>query len=307
MIKKKFLITGAGGFIGYNLLKFLTKKNINVTGLDNFLVKNSNFKNTTNKKIINCDILNKKKISNLIKKFDVIVHLAAIEDQKFLTKHPDKAFDINFNGTKNIVNNLSSNQLLVYFSTNIVYGNISKIPINESHETLPNEVYGISKLLSENYIKFTSQYKNYKYCIIRNFNTFGPYQGNNSYIPSLINSAIKKNKFEIWNANKIRDLQFIDDLCENLLNLINNQIKTKKNITLNAASGNVYSAKYIADIISKSLNTKYTIKNKNTPKIEKIKKLVNIFKFKKILKGKYKVSNFKASLLKTINFYNPKK
>lgn len=307
MFKKKCLITGAGGFIGYNLLKFLSSKNINVTGLDNFLVKNSNFQNTTNKKIINCDILDKKKLNSIIKDYDIIIHLAAIEDQKFLLKYPNKAFDINFNGTKNIVDNLSSNQLFVYFSTNIVYGNIKKTPLDETHQTLPNEVYGISKLISENYINFTSQYKNYKYCIVRNFNTFGPHQGNNSYIPSLINSALQKNKFEIWNANKIRDLQYIDDLCENLLNLIKNQIKTKKNIIVNAASGNSYSAKYIADIISKFLKVKYSIKNKDLKNVKKIKKLVNVNKFKKTIKGKYKVSNFKVSLLKTINFYKLKK
>ena len=91
------------------------------------------------------------------------------------------------------------------------------------------------------------------------------------------------------------------------MNLIKNQIKTKKNITINAASGNGYSAKYIADIISKSLKVKYSIKNKNLKNVKNIKKLVNVNKFKKTIKGKYKVSNFKVSLLKTIDFYKLKK
>ena len=38
------------------------------------------------------------KINSIIKDYDIIIHLAAIEDQKFLLKYPNKAFDINFNG-----------------------------------------------------------------------------------------------------------------------------------------------------------------------------------------------------------------
>ena len=39
--------------------------------------------------------LNKKKINSIVKKYDIIIHLAAIEDQKFLAKYPNKSFDIN--------------------------------------------------------------------------------------------------------------------------------------------------------------------------------------------------------------------
>ena len=38
----------------------------------------------------------------------------------------------------------------------------------------------------------------------------------------------------------------------------------------------------------------------------KIKKIVNVNKFKKIINNTYKVSNFEKSLLKTIDFYNQK-
>ena len=41
-MNKKILITGASGFIGYNIFHHLKKKNLNLAGLDNFKVKNSN-------------------------------------------------------------------------------------------------------------------------------------------------------------------------------------------------------------------------------------------------------------------------
>jgi UDP-glucose 4-epimerase len=303
LIKKNFLVTGAHGFIGYNVLSYFKKKKINIKGLDNFSTKNLNFKKKNSIKIINCDILDKKKIKNIIKNFDVIIHLAAIENPNFILKFPDLTFDVNFYGTKNIVDNLSSKQLFIFFSSNTVYGNNSKLPLSEKSITSPSEIYGISKLLSENYIEHLSKFKNFKYFIIRNFPTFGPYQTKKSYIPTLINSALIKNKFEIFDAKKYRDLQYVEDLCENLFQLILMKNKVKKNIILNAASGNAYSSLFIAQTLKKLINVNFTVKKNNSNKIKKLKRLADIKNFRKILKRKYKISTFNKSLLKTIDFY----
>ena len=84
----QILITGAAGFIGFNLSKYLLKKNIKVFGLDNInnyysrslkldrIKKLKKFKKFNFKKI---DITSEKKLSIFLKKkkIDVIIHLAA--------------------------------------------------------------------------------------------------------------------------------------------------------------------------------------------------------------------------------------
>jgi len=84
----QILITGAAGFIGFNLSKYLLKKNIKVFGIDNInsyyskslkldRIKELNkFKKFVFKKI---DIRNEKKLSIFFKKkkVDLIIHLAA--------------------------------------------------------------------------------------------------------------------------------------------------------------------------------------------------------------------------------------
>ena len=301
-MNKKILITGASGFIGYNIFHHLKKKNLNVAGLDNFKVKNSNIDYKTKKKIIYCDILNKKKLKKILKQYDIIIHLAAIEDQKYISKCPDKAFDVNFTGTKNIIDSLKKDQLIIFFSSNLVYCKNSRL-INEKSLTQPNEIYGISKLLSENYIKLKSKLEKFNFFIIRNFTTFGPYQTQKSYIPSLINLALKKKKIDIWNPKKYRDLQYVGDLCENIFQLISNLKKINKNLVLNAASGIAHSPLFIAKTLANLIDRKILI---TCPKIKNLRdsrKLVSILNFKKILKNKYKVSDFKKSLLKTLKFY----
>ena len=119
----------------------------------------------------------------------------------------------------------------------------------------------------------------------------------------MINSGLKNDNFEIWNPNKIRDLQYIDDLCNNINSLI--QISKKKNnIIINAASGNSYSPNHIAKIIGKEIKKNFVVKDNQKKNIKlNVKKIANIEKFKEILRGKYKVSNFKKSLQKTVKFY----
>ena len=76
-----------------------------------------------------------------------------------------------------------------------------------------------SLLFSESYIKSYSLNKNFKYKIIRNFNTFGPGQSANSLIPSLILEGRKKNIIEVWSPETIRDFQYIDMCSENIIHI----------------------------------------------------------------------------------------
>ena len=80
--KKKYLVTGGAGFIGSHLVEKLVKSGHKVIVIDNFKIgKRSNLKNVLKKiKVVNADIRNYKKISNLFKKVDNVYHLAALAD-----------------------------------------------------------------------------------------------------------------------------------------------------------------------------------------------------------------------------------
>jgi len=299
-LKKKYLITGAAGFIGFNLFNFLKKKKEEVIGLDNFIVKNSI--HNKKKKIININILNKSKLKKKLANADIIIHLAAIENQNFIKKFPRKSYEINFNGTKNIVDQLNSNQTLIFFSSNLVYSKELKYFLSEKSKIEPQGIYGKSKLNAEKYIINKANKKKFKYFIIRNFSTFGNYQGKNSYIPTLIHSAIKEKKIEVWNTYKLRDIQYIDDLCQNIYNLILNNDGNKKSHIINSASGKSYTSKKIAKFIAKKLFAKCILKKENTKSYKK-KTVVKIDKFKSLIKVKYKTTPINQSLSRTINFY----
>ena len=88
MIKKKIIITGGSGYIGSSLANFLSD-NCEVITLDKR--KKNNFLNNKIKHFT-CNIVNKKKIKNLLIKIkpDVLIHLAGQSTIDLVEKEKNK-------------------------------------------------------------------------------------------------------------------------------------------------------------------------------------------------------------------------
>ena len=101
------------------------------------------------------DVRSKSKVLKWIdgKKFDAIIHLAAIVPIKIVNNNQKKAYDVNYIGTKNIVDAVKKNKIkwLFFASTSHVYSS-SKKKIHEKSDIKPISYYGKTKLLAENYI-----------------------------------------------------------------------------------------------------------------------------------------------------------
>ena len=146
------IITGSGGLIGAESVKFFSKKFDRIVGIDNnarqyFFGKTASVKSNINflrRKIknykhIQIDIRNNNKIENIFKKYrdniKFILHSAAQPSHDWAAKEPFTDFSINALGTLNILESMrkySPNAKLAYLSTNKVYGDRpNSLPLTE--------------------------------------------------------------------------------------------------------------------------------------------------------------------------------
>ncbi len=150
-MSKKVFVTGGCGYIGTSLVPLLLSEGYEVTVYDILNAGGDgivhNFA-SPNFKFIKGDILDKDLLKKSIKGHDIVVHLAAIVGLAACNRNPDLTYEINHQGTKNIIECLDGTQFLIYGSTGSNYGAVKgvcteKTPLN------PLSVYGKSKTLGE--------------------------------------------------------------------------------------------------------------------------------------------------------------
>ena len=190
---KTILVTGAGGFIGSNLVRaLLSDKKYELILTDKNGPRNdlSEIYDTHNQRITfyDLDIMNRESAFNIFKnqKIDTCVHLAALVNVEESIKDPDMTLDVNVKGTINILDACSHNHIdnFVFASSAAVYGHPTSIPITEEHQLKPISPYGISKLLAEKHVSSYMNSKKIRNTIsLRIFNAYGEGQfGNVSVI-----------------------------------------------------------------------------------------------------------------------------
>jgi len=152
----KYIVTGAAGFIGSNLVDRLINDGHYVLGIDNLSTGRIKFLNRclTSKQFTfhEGDITNKEFLISCFKGWDFVYHLAANADVRFGLNHPFKDIEQNIIGTFNVLEAMRANNIfkIGFASTGSVYGESSQIPTFENAPfPIQTSLYGSSKLSGE--------------------------------------------------------------------------------------------------------------------------------------------------------------
>ena len=196
---KKIFITGAGGYIGSNLAKFLSKKNIETVCL------------TTKKKYVlkNSKWLVGKLNGNYQKEFkdvDLIVHCAAAGVYK--KENHKKIYKVNYYDSleffKKAFKAGCKNWIII--GTSGEYGFVKNKPMSVKKTKLkPVNVYGKSKVLFFKMLKNLKISKKCKILYLRVFNVYGTREPKSRLYSGLL-TAVKKNlNYKMTSGEEIRD------------------------------------------------------------------------------------------------------
>lgn len=262
------LVTGGAGFIGRWVVKRLAEDNHRIWILDN--LSNSSINNLkdlqliyNNITFITGNITDTHLLQSLFtNKFNICYHLAASINVQDSIDDPKNTFENDVIGTFNVLEQCKLNKTkFVYMSTCMVYSKASsKEGISESHPTSPASPYAAAKLAGEQLA--LSYYYAYglPVTILRPFNTYGPYQKQNSeggVISIFINKKLMKEPLTIYgDGSQTRDFLYVTD-CADFVVEAGYSEKTEGKV-INAGSGSDISITELAKLIDdKTENIKY--------------------------------------------------
>jgi nucleoside-diphosphate-sugar epimerase len=151
----KILITGGAGYLGSVITRRLLS-NHKVTVLDNLLYKQTSLIDVCGNKnfeFIYGDVRNRKLLLEQVSVNDVIIPLAAIVGFPACENEKTLATEINYNHVKDVVDNISPTQMILYPNTNSGYGSRTDGEVTEKDGLTPVSHYGVTKCDSESYVK----------------------------------------------------------------------------------------------------------------------------------------------------------
>ncbi|PIP13772.1 MAG: NAD-dependent dehydratase [bacterium (Candidatus Stahlbacteria) CG23_combo_of_CG06-09_8_20_14_all_34_7] len=309
MVKKRILVTGCAGFIGFNLCEELLQDNsLKVIGLDNFYTGREE----------NVALLQKKKNFNFILhdivhpieiKADEIYHLASPASPVFYQKNPIKTLKTNFIGSMNILGMARKCKAKVLLSsTSEVYGDPLVHPQKENYWGNVNSIgiracYDEGKRIAETLMFEYHRNHKIKIKVCRIFNTYGPFMMKNDgrVISNFINQALESKSLTIFgDGTQTRSFCYVSDMVNGIQKMMNSADSFTG--PLNLGSDDERTIGEIAELIIKLTKSKSKIVFKKLPMDDPCKRKPDLTLAKKNLNFKA-VVGFEEGLKQTISYF----
>jgi UDP-N-acetylglucosamine 4-epimerase len=266
--KTSFLVTGGAGFIGSNIVQFLSgssAKKIRV--LDD--LSTGNFENIRklseeNKiEFVKGDIRNAETCREACKGIDVVLHHAALGSVQRSILDPATTSDVNISGFLNMLVAAKENKVgrFIYASSSSVYGDDQHMPKREEKAGNLLSPYAVTKKSNEDYAKVFSALYDLSCIGLRYFNVFGPYQSvNGAYaavIPLFIEAMTSGKPAKIFgDGENTRDFTYVDNVILANILAAKTELPDKISPVINIAFGGTTSLNTLHKLLSEFTGNK---------------------------------------------------
>jgi UDP-N-acetylglucosamine 4-epimerase len=261
-----WLITGAAGFIGSNLLEALLKLDQRVVGLDNFstgyqhnlddvksLVSTAQWERF---RFIEGDIRNLQDCIKACDGVDYVLHEAALGSVPRSIVDPIATNEVNVSGFLNMLVASRDKKVkrMIYAASSSTYGDHPDLPKIEERIGKPLSPYAVTKLVNELYAEVFAKTYGVGLIGLRYFNVFGPRQNPNgayaAVIPTWITKILANKEIHInGDGETSRDFCFINNAIQANLLAAMNQNPRAVNQVFNVAVGESNTLKKLFELL----------------------------------------------------------
>lgn len=252
MGKKKVLVTGVAGFIGFHLMRKLLSLGYDVIGIDNlndyydvqlkldrlrflgvdvdaiYYGKECSVSSNPDSCFVKIELSDKTALTQLFEKhgIQIVCNLAAQAGVRYSLENPDVYVTSNLVGFVNILEccrhfNVEN---LVYASTSSVYGLNKDMPFNESDSAEhPITLYAATKKSNEMMAHSYSHLFGIPTTGLRFFTVYGPWGRPDMAIFLFTKAILEQRPIKVFNYGKmIRDFTYVDDIVAGVVKCLEN-------------------------------------------------------------------------------------
>ena len=229
------LVTGAGGFIGHHLVKYLVKRGYVVRGVD---IKAPEYERTDADEFVIADLRKPSECIKATKNIDEVYHLAA--DMGGIGYISSSHAGIAINNTLINAHTLHAARKngvkrFLFSSSACVYPQYLQkkpdvVPLREedAFPAEPEEGYGLEKLYMEKLCQYFTEDWGFATRVVRFHNVYGPlgtYDGGREKAPAAICRKVSvladHSEIEVWGDGKqTRSFMYIDDCVEGIYRIM---------------------------------------------------------------------------------------
>ena len=211
-MQNNILITGSSGFVGANLIPYLSKENYTITGITR----------KPKEKEISYKELNK----NIWNTSKAVIHLAGKAHDLKKVASDKEYYDVNRDLTIELFKQFleSECQIFIYVSSVKASRDCIDMVLTEEHEPKPITIYGKSKLAAEKYILSKEIPINKKVYILRPCMIHGPFNKGNLNL--LYTFVSKKIPYPLGKYHNLRSFVSVDNFCFIIKKILEMNIKS---------------------------------------------------------------------------------
>ncbi|MCS6953680.1 MAG: SDR family oxidoreductase [Bryobacterales bacterium] len=220
----RYVVTGGAGFIGSALVRaLLAEGSGEVVVVDNFATGRPENLHGLNGRIEihRADVRCYQEIEPLLRRADVVFHLAAIPSVPRSIEDPVPSHETNIDGTFHVLRAAAAGGVrrVVYAASSSAYGGSEALPKRETMPPEPKSPYAVQKLTGEYYAAVFASCFGLETVSLRYFNVYGPRQDPSSPYSGVISifmrCLLERRPPTIFgDGEQSRDFTFVEDVVD---------------------------------------------------------------------------------------------